>query len=156
MVDGTVAEIVTRPVGSQPLQRLYHPDILAQMRRVEGENADLVGLGWTYDEAGWSAPIEPEPPPSPIDYVPPSLARERLEQDGFWDEFSAILASNPAAMLKVLTLREGIDPADAQAVALIGASGASPARILAPPGTVLAPLAPQPDPLSEPAPPTEP
>ena len=86
-----------------------------------------------------------------------SLARERLEADGFWDEFSAILASNPAAMLKVLTLRDGIDPSDPEAIALISASGASPERILSPPGTVLEPLTP-PDPPAEPepAPPTGP
>jgi hypothetical protein len=146
--DGVAAEIITVPAGSPPIQQMFHPAMVAQMRRLEGADRDAVAIGWTYDGTAWVAPAAVAPV---IAYVPPSLARERLEADGFWDEFSAILASNPAAMLKVLTLRDGIDPTDPQAVALIGASGASPARILAPPGTVLEPLAPvEPDPPVDP------
>lgn len=136
----TVAEIVVLPAGSPPLASVYHPTIAQQMHALTEAQAETVQVGWLYVDGDFEAPPPPEAPD--VIYIPVPLARERLEADGFWDEFSAILASEPAAMLKVLTLRDGIDPSDPVAIALIGGSGADPARILAPPGTVLPPLDP--------------
>lgn len=140
LLDGTVVEIITLADGAPPLQRTYHPSLIAQMQRLTAEQTGVVEVGWRLVDGALVAPPAPPDPEPVVSYVPASLARERLEADGFWDEFSEILASNPAAMLKVLTLREGIDPTDPQAVMLIGACGADPARILAPPGTDLPPL----------------
>jgi hypothetical protein len=68
------------------------------------------------------------PPPR---YVPVPIVRERMEAAGKWDDLVAILVGQPAVMLKVLTLSEGIAPDDPQARALIAAAGADPDAILA-------------------------
>jgi hypothetical protein len=77
-------------------------------------------------------PADP-PPPTPKAYVPVPLVRARLEDAGKWPAVTTLLfqPANQAMLLKLLTLSEGIDPADTQARALIQAVGADPDAILA-------------------------
>lgn len=67
-------------------------------------------------------------------YVPVALVRERLEAADLWADAAAALMLDPAMLLKVLTLREGIASDDAQAIAWLTAVGADPEVILAPGG----------------------
>lgn len=66
-------------------------------------------------------------------YVPVYVARERLEAQGKWLAIATLLFApeNQDLLLKLLTLSEGIDPADVTAHAFITAVGADPAVILA-------------------------
>jgi hypothetical protein len=72
------------------------------------------------------------PAPPPVRYVPVPLVRQRLEAAGQWEAVAAVLMQNPAAMLRVLTLEQGIDPANEEAREMLTAAGADPDVILAP------------------------
>lgn len=74
-------------------------------------------------------PVRPVPA---VRYVPVPTIRERMEAAGTWAALATILAGNPAAMLKVLSLREGVASDDAQARAMIAAAGGDPDAVLAP------------------------
>jgi hypothetical protein len=110
----------------------------------------LAATGRFPDDAGYGRPVyfegrlyipgvaqdvlngaAPGAPPL-VRYLPVPLVRERLEAVGRWDDLAALLVSQPAIMLKVLTLTEGIAADDQQARDLISAAGADPAEILAP------------------------
>lgn len=78
-------------------------------------------------------------PPAPL-YVPVSTLRARAQAAGIWPALAALLVTNPAKMLWVLTLDEGVNPADPDARALITAAGGDPDAILGPlPAVVPAP-----------------
>ena len=63
-------------------------------------------------------------------YVPVATARERLEAAGKWD---ALVAAVPLPdLMKLVTLREGLDPADPVVLGVLQAIGADPDVILAP------------------------
>lgn len=68
----------------------------------------------------------------PIAYVPVYRVRERLEAAGLWEAVAQAVAADPAKMLKLATLQQGIDPNDPDVAALLTALGADPAAILAP------------------------
>ncbi|ONG55749.1 hypothetical protein BKE38_08765 [Pseudoroseomonas deserti] len=67
-----------------------------------------------------------------VRYVPVSVVRERLEAVNLWSAVAAVLGADMAMAFKVLTLKEGLDPKDAQVIGLLEAVGADPASILAP------------------------
>jgi hypothetical protein len=67
-----------------------------------------------------------------VRYVPVYLARQRLEAAGLWEAAAEVLASQPAKMLKVLSLEAGIATNDPDALEMLTAIGADPAEILAP------------------------
>jgi hypothetical protein len=73
--------------------------------------------------AGGSAPA--------VRYVPVYLARQRLEEAGLWEAAAQVLVSQPAKMLKVLSLEAGIATDDPDALEMLAAIGADPAVILA-------------------------
>jgi hypothetical protein len=66
-----------------------------------------------------------------VRYVPVYLARQRLEAAGLWEAAAEVLASQPAKMLKVLSLEAGIATNDPDALELLTVIGADPAEILA-------------------------
>lgn len=74
----------------------------------------------------------PDVAPPTVAYIPVYIVRERLEAVGLWEATATALASDPAKLLKVATLHEGIDPGDPEVGALLQAIGADPAAILAP------------------------
>lgn len=71
--------------------------------------------------AGWPGPR----------YVPVYVARERLETMGKWGAAATAIAADPAMLLKVATLKEGLDVQDPAVLGLLAAIGADPAVILA-------------------------
>jgi hypothetical protein len=74
------------------------------------------------------------PTPASSWYVPVALLRQRLEAAGKWAAAAAAIAVDPATMLKLVTLQQGVANDDAQALALLRGIGADPAVILARPG----------------------
>lgn len=86
---------------------------------------------WGYDGTTFTAPAAPPTPPPVIRYVPVSLARERLEAAGKWDALVGALATDMPRLIKLLTLAEGLDPADAEVRGVLTAVGADPDAILA-------------------------
>ncbi|WP_210318515.1 hypothetical protein [Aureimonas endophytica] len=57
------------------------------------------------------APSDPDSSSGVTALIPVFMLRQRIEKLGMWDDFAAYLAQNPAEMLKVLTLENGVDPA---------------------------------------------
>jgi hypothetical protein len=132
--DGVVREVVHTPPGTPMLKHRYHADLLPKFVPVVGLLVPQVAPGWRWDGSAFLPPAPP-PPPGPT-YIPAGILRERMEAAGKWDAMAAMLvdlmATQPGLVLKLLTLNEGVDPADPQARALIVAAGADPNVILAP------------------------
>lgn len=145
LMDGNrVVEIVTIADGSPGLAQRFDRRVVQRMRGITVEQAAMIRPGWLLVGGEFVAPDPPAPVPA---YIPVPVVRERLELDGLWDDIAALLASQPSQMLKVVTLTDGVDPADPQVIGMLQAVGADPTRILAPPGVVLEPLPPpEPDP----------
>jgi hypothetical protein len=67
-----------------------------------------------------------------VRYVPVPLARERLEAAGQWDALVTVLSADMPKLVKLLTLRDGLNPADPEVLAVLDAIGADADAILAP------------------------
>lgn len=83
--------------------------------------------------AGGGIPAPADVIVPPKYYVPVHVARERLEAAGKWADLATLMFApeNHDMLLKLLTLSEGIDPADPYAHAFLNAIGADPAVVLA-------------------------
>jgi hypothetical protein len=131
LVDGAVVlALVDDADGGPPLAERFHPSLTPIS--LSGAPPQVT-VGWYYDGSGFSPP-PPPPGVTSIGYIPVHVVRERMEARGSWADMVAVLfaPANQAAMLKVLTLSQGIDPADTDAHALITAAGDDPNIILAP------------------------
>lgn len=129
--DGIVIQIIEIPDGSPTIQDRYHHSIVDNSILLTGNDLFSVKPGWKHDGSSFFQTPPPPPAPAATRYIPVWLARQRLEEAGLWDEVSAIIFSNPAMALKVLTLESGIDVADPQVLQVLEAVGADPAVILA-------------------------
>lgn len=131
---GVVQEVVDVPAGTAPLSERYTADIAAQFVPVPFALGRQVAPGWLWDGAVFAEPTRSVAPP-PKRYVPVSLIRERLEAARLWDEMAALLWSlgpvEPALVVKLLTLGEGIAQDDEKARTLLQMIGADPDAILA-------------------------
>ncbi len=129
--DGTVVQIIEIEDGSAPIQDRYHYSIIENSILLSGSDLFSVKPGWKHDGASFfQEQVASAPPPGPR-YVSVPTIRERMEAAGKWDVLVGILQSDPPTMMKVLTLRDGIDSSDQQARMLIAAAGADPDIILA-------------------------
>lgn len=71
--------------------------------------------------------------PAPRKYIPFWLLRERAEAAGLWPALAAAIDALPAdRRWKLASLREGIDPEDPDAIALVQAAGGQPGALLNP------------------------
>lgn len=128
--DGTVIQIIEIQDGTPPIQERYHHSVVENSILLSGNDLFSVRPGWKFDGNSFFK-IQPSVQPSVTRYIPVWLARQRLEEAGLWDDVSAIIFSNPAMALKVLTLESGIDVADPQVLQVLEAVGADTAVILA-------------------------
>lgn len=113
----------TEPMPAEP-EAPPAPEKLFRM--VDGARVPIPEAEAEALRADWAAAAPPPPPPR---LVPVALLRERLEAAGRFDAAAALLT--PAQILKLATLREGVDPADAEVRALLRAIGANADDILA-------------------------
>lgn len=95
-------------------------------RLVDGERVPIDDAEAEAIRTEWAAAPRPT-----ARMIPVALVRERLEAAGRYD--ALVQRLTPAQVLKLATLREGVDPADPQVRGLLAAIGADPAAILAPP-----------------------
>lgn len=137
---GAVAEIV--PETDTPIQKRFHPAVVAMLVAVPAEQASTVQVGWLYDGATFTAPA-PVAPPAPLPYdVPKLLVVDRLIAAGKLRDARAALklgvADSKITNDDELALRERWEAArviasdDAEARGLFSAIGADPDVILAP------------------------
>ena len=127
--NGTVTEIIKILDGEPPLSARYHAALLENFIELHGPEQYTIKPGWNYDGSGFSD--RPEPPVLVFKrYVPVFRVRERMEAAGKWDALVAILQTDMAKLMKVLTLEIGIDPEDQEARQLIALAGANPDEIL--------------------------
>lgn len=129
---GTVADIITIQPGTLPIGERYHAAIVESCVPMTISEFHQVRVGWHHDGVGFSSPPPPAAVPAGPRYVPVSTMRERLEADGTWAALVALLQTDMPTMVKVLTLREGVDAQDTQARILIAAAGSDPDDILRP------------------------
>lgn len=131
---GIVREVVDVPAGTATLSARFHPDVVAKMVSVPAAMGRQVGPGWSWDGSAFSAPAAPVAVAHKR-YIPVSLVRERLEAARLWDETAALLWSlgpvEPALVMKLLTLGDGIAQDDEKARTLLQMVGADPDAILA-------------------------
>jgi hypothetical protein len=99
-------------------------DLVALVTPTVSDEADLKATVLRLYPQGWMGEADR--------YVPVALVRERLEAADLWNATAVALVSNPAMMLKVMTLKDGLDPTDPQVIELLQAVGADPEQILAP------------------------
>lgn len=128
--DGMVAQIIEIQDGSPPIQDRYHYSVVENSILLSGSDLFAVKPGWKYDGASFFQ-VTPSSAPAGPRYIPVWLARQRLEEAGLWDDVSAIIFSNPAMALKVLTLESGLDVNDPQVLQVLAAVGADAEVILA-------------------------
>jgi len=82
-------------------------------------------------QPGWLAlPVIPLPTSWTVSA---QLLRTRLQSVNLWTQAATALMSNPALMLEVLTLSDGVSNTDPDAIAMLNAIGADPTVILARP-----------------------
>jgi hypothetical protein len=131
---GTVMEIFVDEDGGTPLKQRIPAQMFDELVPIPKNVDNMVAVGYSYDGNSFFKALPPQPPaPGTVkQYIPVYLIRERMERDQTWDRMVTLLASDMPTMVKVLTLQNGIDPADEQARQLIAASGSDPNIILAP------------------------
>lgn len=131
IVDGTVAELITINPGEPELAARYHAAFLENVRELKGNEVFAVKTGWKFDGGSFYQAPPPAVQPGPL-YITVATVRERMEAVGKWADLVEVLKTDWPTMIKVLTLRDGIDATDPQARAMIEAAGANPDEILAP------------------------
>jgi hypothetical protein len=128
--NGMVSEIVNLEDGEPSLASRYHAALLDHFVELHGPEQYTIRLGWNYDGSGFSEPAPPQSNPAKR-YVKVSLVRERMEAAGKWENLVAILQTDMAKLIKVLTLEIGVDVEDQEVRQIILMAGADPDIILA-------------------------